>query len=213
MGQITRDCPHCGTNRVAFNSFGEVNKPHESHTSTVAFYCGGCFGGIIAEIYWASSTKPHVYKGAIESFEHFRVNKTYPLPQDTKAPKNLPSNLENFYLQAANSLKSQNFDASSMMSRKVLEVAVKILDPEGGGNLFNRIEKLENENLITPDLKDWAHIIRDDGNVAAHEENPVTKEFAEEIHAFAEMFLMYTFTMPNMIKERRHDEQLEENEA
>ena len=94
-----------------------------------------------------------------------------------------------------------------------MEVAVKMLDPEGSGNLYNRIEKLEKTQLITPNLKDWAHIIRDDGNVAAHEEQPVTKEFAEEIFSFAEMFLMYSFTLPNMIKERRHDEKLEQGEA
>ena len=97
-----------------------------------------------------------------------------------------------------------------MMSRKVLEVAVKALDPKGEGSLYKRIENLAKKNLITPDIKDWAHIIRDDGNTAAHEEEPVTKEFAQELLSFAEMFLMYTFTMPNMIKERRHDEVLPE---
>lgn len=209
MGQITRDCPHCGTKNSSFNSFGEIEKPHVSQTSTVAFYCGGCFDGIIVEIYRSSNTRANGHNGAIESFQHFKVLKTYPLPPSSKAPKNLPENLESFFLQAANSLKSLNFDASSMMSRKTLEVAVKTLDPDGTGNLYNRIEKLENSNLITPELKDWAHIIRDDGNVAAHEETPVSKEFAEEIYAFAEMFLMYTFTMPNMIKEKRHDEELD----
>ena len=90
-----------------------------------------------------------------------------------------------------------------MMSRKVLEVAVKQLNPVGKGSLYERIEQLAAKYIITSDLKDWAHIIRDDGNVAAHEENPIDEPFATELLSFCEMFLMYTYTMPNMIKSKR----------
>jgi hypothetical protein len=39
--------------------------------------------------------------------------------------------------------------------------------------------------------------------VAAHEEKPVAPEFAEELLSFTELFLMYTFTMPGMIKAKK----------
>tara|TARA_B110000027_G_C16051603_1_gene270191 strand:- start:547 stop:843 length:297 start_codon:yes stop_codon:yes gene_type:complete len=93
-----------------------------------------------------------------------------------------------------------------MMSRKVLEVSVKRLNPAGEGNLYRRIEELASSGAITEELKDWAYIIRDNGNEAAHEEEPVTAEFATELLSFSEMFLMYTFTMPGMVAARRVDE-------
>ncbi len=90
-----------------------------------------------------------------------------------------------------------------MMSRKVLEIAVKTLNPSGSGKLYKRIEQLYDLGKITDDLKDWAHIIRDDGNEAAHEEEPVSPEFADELFFFVKLFLMYTFTMPGMVQEKK----------
>jgi hypothetical protein len=41
--------------------------------------------------------------------------------------------------------------------------------------------------------------MRDEGNDAAHEEQ------AQDLHNLTEVFLMYVFTLPGMIKERRPD--------
>lgn len=127
----------------------------------------------------------------------------YPAPQSIEAPQYLPKSIQSFFIQAAHTLKSGILDASAMMSRKTLEVAVKKLHPEGTGNLYNRIEKLHDLGIITSELKNWAHVIRDDGNEAAHEEDPVTPEFADELLSFTELFLMYSFTMPGMIESKK----------
>lgn len=205
MGQITRNCPHCHTSSVSFTSYAEVAKPN-SRNYVTAFFCGSCYGGYFAEISCPTSQTGHATRGNIEANPNYRINSEYPLPTGTYAPKFLPANIDRFFLQAALSLKSGNHDASAMMSRKALEVAVKTLDPSGSGTLYNRIENLAASGKITSELKDWAHIIRDDGNEAAHEENPVTPEFSGEILSFTEMFLMYTFTMPGMVSDRRHSE-------
>jgi len=207
MGQMPVDCPHCGTKRVSFITFGEVQKV-DKHQYTVGLYCAGCYGGIVAEFRYKGGTTPVEYLGNLREHKTLELIKIYPVAAQTQSPKYLPENLDKFYQQAATTLSSANYDASAMMSRKVLEVAVKVLDSDGEGSLYKRIEKLAKKSLITNDLKDWAHIIRDDGNAAAHEEEPVSKAFAQELLSFAEMFLMYTFTMPNMIKERRHDDEL-----
>ena len=206
MGQLTRDCPHCHVKSVSFTSYAQSLKPNTKILVT-AFYCNNCYGGYIAEIEAISNPMPHEVKGNIATTNHCIIRKEYPLALATKSPKYLPENIDKFFLQAANSLKSGNLDASSMMSRKVLEVAVKTLNPEGSGTLYKRIEQLATSGKITEELKDWAHIIRDDGNEAAHEEDPVTPEFTNEILSFTEMFLMYTFTMPGMVASRSHDEQ------
>jgi len=204
MGQLKRDCPHCHTTNTAFIAYGEFNHPG-TQVFTVGLYCAGCYRGIIAEIQNTAGHTPCAYNGDIDSNVHHSVKNWYPQPEETIAPESLPANLKTFFLQAANNIKSNNYDASSMMSRKTLEIAIKIIAPELTGNLYNRIEKLAENNLITPDLKDWAHIIRDDGNTAAHEEEPMSSETATELLSFVEMFLMYTFTMPGLVATKRHD--------
>ena len=205
MGQLTRDCPHCHTKSVSFTSYAEIKKPNTAIYVT-AFYCVNCYGAYISEINTHKAyTTPHSEKGDIKQVNGLHLLEEYPLSEKTKSPEHLPNNINKFFLQSANSLKSGNLDASSMMSRKVLEVAVKNLNPEGAGSLYKRIEKLFELGKITEDLKDWAHIIRDDGNEASHEEEPVTEEFANELLSFTEMFIMYTFTMPGMVDSRRHD--------
>ncbi len=212
MGQLTRDCPHCHTKSVSFTSYAEVIRPN-TRVFVTPFYCGNCYGGYIAEIEAHVKPSGHNLDGNIEATTNYIIINEYPLTEATNSPEHLPENINKFFLQAANSLKAENLDASSMMSRKVLEVAVKTLNPEGKGSLYNRIEQLADLGKITEELKDWAHIIRDDGNEAAHEEEPVTLEFANELLSFGEMFLMYTFTMPGMVASRRHDENNGEESA
>jgi hypothetical protein len=207
MGQLVRNCPHCHTQSVSFTSFSEVKKPRTPNTIVTAFYCGNCYGGYISEIYTPSAATGHTAKGNIETTPGFKITKEYPLPQTIEAPDFLPENIKKFFLQAANSLKAGHLDASAMMSRKVLEVAVKTLEPTGNGSLYQRNERLYSSGKITEELKNWAHIIRDNGNEATNEEEPVLSIFSEEHLSFAEMFLMYTFTMPGMVASRRNIEE------
>lgn len=202
MGQISRECPHCHTVNTAFHAYGEFHHPVDP-LITVALRCSGCHRGISA-LYRRdyNGQNPVPYDGDLDENENFTIIESYPLPDKAVAPGYLPENIEKFFLQAANGLRADDYDASSMMSRKTLDVATKKLAPEFEGKLYNRIEHLAESTLITPDLKSWAHIIRDDGNVAAHEEEPMTEAGAAELLSFVEMFLMYTFTMPGMVKEK-----------
>lgn len=170
---------------------------------TVALRCGGCHEGYIATFSCAAGNSPHNTQGNLETTHYISLINEYPQAIATEAPRYLPENIERFYLQAADNVKTGNCDAASMMSRKVLEVAVKKLNPQGSGTLYKRIEQLHSSGQVTDSLKDWAHIIRDDGNDAAHEEEPVTPQFADEILSFTELFLMYTFTMPGMVDAKK----------
>lgn len=187
---------------MTFTSFAEVQNPVKGNPREylTAFKCGGCHGGLFAQVQFLSGHSPQNYSGNIDQADGLFITAEYPSAQTVSAPKYLPENIANFFVQAAKSLKAQNYDASAMMSRKVLEVAVKKLSPVASGTLFARIEHLHKSGQITDDLKQWAHIIRDDGNEAAHEESPVSAPFADELLSFAELFLMYTFTMPGMVK-------------
>ena len=205
MGTITRSCPHCHASNVSFASFSEFQVPSDEprRVFLTAFSCGNCHKGYIAEFVFSQGHCPHQTAGNLEKARGLALVAEYPTPHAIEAPQYLPGNIQSFFVQAAHTLSAGNLDASAMMSRKTLEVAVKKLHPEGKGNLYTRIEELHGLGIITSELKSWAHAIRDDGNDAAHEEQPVTPEFADELLSFTELFLMYVFTMPGMVEAKK----------
>ncbi len=89
------------------------------------------------------------------------------------------------------------------MLRKSIDVALKHVDPDLKGNLVTRINRASESGKLTPELAKWAHHVRLEGNDAAHDEDPFTAEEAGALHKFTELVLMYLFTLPGMLKERR----------
>jgi hypothetical protein len=142
------------------------------------------------------------YSGDVGSLE-IELYEQWPTPRSTDAPADCPANVANFFKQGAKSLNGANFDAAGMMFRKSLETATKALDGNSKAkNLAGRIQELVSSHLLTPALGDWANEVRLGGNDAAHEENPFTKEEAEDLHHFTENFLNYAFTMPAAVSRR-----------
>ena len=162
MGTLTRDCPHCRTKRIGFTAFSAVRLERDSKVWLTSLFCGSCHSGYIVEVQSNDGTNPFEYSGNIEYHRHYDVRKEYPKAKAESVPEYLPQNIANFFLQAKTSLSTQNFDASAIMSRKVLEVSVKKIHPESNGSLYKRIEQLASDGLITNDLKEWAHIIREE---------------------------------------------------
>ena len=90
------------------------------------------------------------------------------------------------------------------MFRKTLDTTTQQLDATlKPKKLSQRIEALAASHAITPDMKEWAHEIRDVGNDAVHDEIPFTEEEAKDLHAFTELFLTYVYTLPGMLAARR----------
>ncbi|MEO8722463.1 MAG: DUF4145 domain-containing protein [Sphingobium sp.] len=134
---------------------------------------------------------------------NFLFYQQWPKIDKALCPPDTPENVVNYFDQATDSLNSGNFDAAGIMFRKALESATKGLDSELSRiNLVKRIEKLVENNLITPALGEWATEIRLGGNDAAHEDEPFSKEEAQALHDFCENFLRYAFTLPAAVTRR-----------
>ena len=54
-------------------------------------------------------------------------------------------------------------------------------------------------------MKEWAHHIRLDANDAAHELDEYSETDARQLHIFAQMFLTYAFTLPEMLKRAKSE--------
>lgn len=138
----------------------------------------------------------------------FEISDVYPKIETFDAPKHTPEKVRNPYRQGTDNIGLGNWDAAGMMFRKALDLATLVLDPTGKGkNLRARIDALEAARKVTPDLKDWAHRIRLDGNEAAHEDEPISQVDAKRLHEFTELFLTFVFTLRIELEQHRPAEQ------
>jgi hypothetical protein len=119
---------------------------------------------------------------------------------EPEAPADVPPNVHSAFMSGLRNLKRpDDTNAAAIMFRRSIELAIKNLNPNGKGNLKQRIAELS-DDYVTPAMKDWATHIRLDANEAAHEEEEFSKEDAETLHTFARMFLTYAFTLPEALK-------------
>ncbi len=178
----------------------------------VVFKCNRCDDPVTLNVKrftpnpsWSTSVQfTETYKD-----QHYVVINVIPEPKKVSlAPDDTPQHIAASYEQGLRALERGDFDVAGMGLRKALDIATKhlirSLNPSDlqnvlGRNLYNRIEWLHGQNKLTLDMKEWAHIIRDEGNDAAHDEIPYTKEEAEQLQHFTQVFLMYVFTIPAMV--------------
>ena len=92
------------------------------------------------------------------------------------------------------------------MFRSALEAGLKEKFPDIDGTLYERIEQAAAQQGLTPDLADWAHRIRLDGNDAVHGDEEFLKEDAERLHAFTELVFLYLVTLPGMLEKARGEQ-------
>lgn len=173
-----------------------------SRWDTLAF-CGCCGRGILASFLVSGIVAP---TDLLKNYEPSMLKdlRVFPMRPNTEAPAHTPENVGKFYKQGTDNLPG-NYDAAGMMFRKALDVSLKVKFPDIDGTLtlYQRITEAEQQQGLTPDLAEWAHQIRLDGNDAAHEEEPFSKEDAESLHTFTELVLHYLFTLPGMLAEAR----------
>lgn len=215
MAVYSMKCPHCNTEDVLFTSvadaiiqkieFFSVSKDViASSTYNVFMQCNHCLGGCVLFVKMQEDCEisPHRLSSGIEFKRFYKVFDMAPKCAEQTAPEFVSSNVSRFYLQALDSFQRNNFDAAGMMFRKVLDVATKEIGATNG-SIKTRIDKLAESHQITPAMQEWAHAIRLDGNEAAHEEEPFNNKTCDALKSFTELFLVYAFTLPGMLKKRR----------
>jgi hypothetical protein len=93
---------------------------------------------------------------------------------------------------------------AAIMFRRSIEIATKIVNPRAakGDDLKKRINDLP-DDVATPAMKAWGQHIRLEGNDATHEIDEFSEKDAKDLHVFAEMFLTYAFTLPEMLRKAK----------
>lgn len=129
--------------------------------------------------------------------------------------ESVPSRVAEDYVEAIKCFDIGANRASVVMCRRALQNSV-IEKGAKKGKLFDQIDELYDNQIITKDIKDWAHEIRLTGNVGAHPDEDgledVTPEDAKELLKFMEEYLNYVYIMPAKVaaKRARKKEKVEE---
>jgi HEPN domain-containing protein len=209
MAAIHANCPHCSGRMMGFSFVAEASlAPRRPGAFLTLFKCNKCQGGFVVEYEHAVNRGPSSPGQCTSDPQElgFVPTKTYPGSMPSSMPSHVGAPLDRYYSQAAESLQSGHYDASGAMSRKVVDVSTQQKlgeDSKKYGNIRDRIDAMAAKSLLTPELKDWAHQIRLGGNDAAHDEDPYTKEEAEDLLSFAELYLTYVYSLPGRLKARQ----------
>lgn len=202
MATIVTDCPHCGARQAAFEI--PFSKQHYRLRSThvVIGICPSCGNGIVANVHdGGSGYEPYKQPGDLRSSDRFTVTELHPHRPKTNAPGNIPDAVEQSFIEGVDSLNDGRYTAAVAMFRRALELGLKQHTPEiDAWKLEKRIDKLAAAHRITPDMQQWAHKIRLEGNEAVHELDAPTKGQATDLQLFTEMLLLYLYTLPAKVQ-------------
>ena len=205
---LVSTCPHCKSRRMSFSFQGESYMQEEYFGTWNTFWtCSYCDAAIIAILEPSSETanthSPSQLGNTLT--KHFAIMEVHP-KTSTATLDHVPNSILDTYIEANSCLDHQGWTSAGIMFRKVLEMTTVELGPKDNKfrskPLYHRIEELAATNLLPDSMRELAHEIRLGGNVAAHEEE-YSKEEAEELREFSELFLTYLFTLPHKISASR----------
>ena len=201
MAFIQQDCPHCGTKNCGFISFGEYRQPNKEEW-LVSFRCGFCHEGLFATYDGQGKVNnPHKTNGDPEDFEYWELKEIYPLPTETTIPLHLPENIKSAFTEAKDTLENRQWNSAGMGFWRTLEIATKHLCPgHKKQTLYERLKIMSETHMIPNALFDVGDFIRDQGNEAKHEETIYDEKPARILERFAQLFLIYTFELPEEVK-------------
>lgn len=214
MGILTLDitCPHCLRDRAVLTAFGDTGKP--GGLFSVGFICRSCAEPTVANIRSRNGHSPTAFANnygdvVVPGHANFSLIDYFPQIKSFAAPEKTPERSAKFFVESKDNLQRGNYETSVMLCRKVIDIATReILGEESKKEqLSQRISMLHAKGLITEQMKNWAHIVRIDSNGAVHSDEEFTKDEAEEILGFTEVFLIYSFSLPAMVEANKQSKE------
>lgn len=127
-----------------------------------------------------------------------------PKPVDSRIVSQIKKDMEESYVCFSDGC----YRAAAVMARRALQSTCLDKGADEKDDLYHQIDWIFKEGIITKDIKDWAHEVRLVGNDAAHpkkpsEDQPVTKEDAEDILNLLEQFCQVLYVTPAIAQERQ----------
>lgn len=130
----------------------------------------------------------------------------FPSAMPLRVPKGLPPIDGVIWEEVRRCLGAGAYAAAVMVCRKLLfHVAVAHgLEPKNDKDraptFFEAVEHLEGEGLITKKMRPWVDRIKDIGNEASHELEPISREVALDVATFTEQLLVLAYEMDALMQ-------------
>lgn len=209
VSHLVHLCPHCQADNMTFLPQGEViiGDARIVHFWNTFYVCPNCDHGFVVEyihrtpIGRGNSYSPSTCEGnAIK--RGFSIHAIHPKPKEPTVPFSIPDDLVGDYQEAERNFTLTNFKSAGLMFRTILDrVTQKEATDKTIGKLINRIDHLAEQGIITNKLKELAHCIREDGNIANHEDQGFVQEQARQMKEFTRLFMTYVYTLPILVEE------------
>ncbi|MDY0746573.1 DUF4145 domain-containing protein [Paucibacter sp. R3-3] len=199
MAIFTTDCPHCGTVKAAFAPVAGRNRGN--HLFNVLFTCPGCSGPLVAVVHSALNLDPVTASGDLSRGDgNCNVMMAYPSVKDVDVPDHLPDRVAKAFKEGCQIVAASPNGACAQF-RRALELGLKDLAPDvDAWKLEKRIDKLAEQNRLTPAIQEWAHQLRLDGNDAVHGEEEASVADAKAMESLARYVLTYLYTLPKQVE-------------
>ena len=129
--------------------------------------------------------------------------RVYPFPLPSPTDERIPEDLKSDLDEAKICYSVGAYRGCSALARRVVQACCINKGANEDKKLYQQIEQLYENRVITKDIKDWTTVIRWVGNDAVHpSSNLIGKGEAEDVLNLAEQFLHIVYVAPAIAKER-----------
>ena len=127
----------------------------------------------------------------------------YPYDLPSPSDENIPEEIRMDFDESKLCFSVGAYRACAVMARRALQLSCKSMGSTKD-KLVDQIKELNDNGIITKDLKEWADVVRWVGNDAAHpNKDDVKMDDAEDILKLAEQFFNVIFVAPAIAKDRK----------
>jgi hypothetical protein len=209
MPHYSIDCGHCGRINIGAEHFKSFRSQVNSNHIYAIAACRACGSPNIVvfrdKVHRTAETD--AFDASKEAPDPANFPRVAMIPERTMpaVPEHLPAAVQQAFDEAIRCVANQIWNAAGMSARRAIDVSTKSLGDEYAAitNMNARINKLGADHRLTPDLVDWTHHVRLEGNDANHEIEPYSEPEARELVEIARYILTYLFTLPGMIAAAR----------
>ena len=129
--------------------------------------------------------------------------RVFPHPLPTPTDERIPENLKNELDEAKICFSVGAYRGCAVLARRAIQSCCIDKGSDEEKKLYQQINQIHENRVITEDVKNWATSIRWIGNDAAHPtSNHVNKDEAEDVLKLAEQFLHIVYVTSVIAKER-----------
>lgn len=136
------------------------------------------------------------------------MEKIYPNPLPEPVDDRIPEPIRKDFEEANLCYSVNAYRAAAAMARRALQSICLDKGANEKDHLYQQIDWLFSQRIITKDLKEWANEVRHVGNDGAHpkkleDDIPVTSEDAKDILDLLKQFSQVLYVTPTIAEERR----------